>query len=89
MTSYPTEDARTLIHDMDVIGSKNQEEIFLGTLMDDPHGIDYRRVVVDVTRQHWHQMRTVMFSAGWHAFGEDSLIHDLPGGNYLLAEPNF
>ena len=89
MTSYPVERALNLINDMTVIGSKNDGEIFLGELSDDPHGYDYRRVVVDVTRQHWRQMRGAMLTAGWHAFGEDSLIYDLPGGNYLLADPSF
>ena len=89
MTSYPIDKALTLINDMTVIGSKNDGEIFLGGLVDDPHGYDYRRVVVDVTRQHWRQMRGTMLSAGWHSFGEDSLIFDLPGGNYLLADPSF
>jgi hypothetical protein len=89
MTSYPMGTARVLIDELTVIGSKNDGEIFLGVLMDDPHGYDYRRVVVDVTRQHWRQIRGAMISAGWRAFGEDSLIHDLPGGNYLLADPSF
>jgi hypothetical protein len=89
MTSYPTDRAQDLINDMTVIGSKNDGEIFLGGLVDDPHGYDYRRVVVDVTRQHWRQMRGTMISAGWHAYGEDSLIHDLPGGMFLLADPSF
>jgi len=89
MTSYPIENARTLIQELTDLGSKNEGEIFLGALLDDPHGYDYRRVVVDVTRQHWRQMSAAMAVAGWHAFGEDSLIHDLPGGNYLLADPNF
>jgi hypothetical protein len=83
------ENALNLINDMTVIGSKNAGEIFLGSLMDDPHGLDYRRVVVDVTRQHWHQMRGQMVSTGWHTFGEDGMIHELPGGNFLLAEPSF
>ena len=89
MTSYPLENARILIDELTVIGSKNCGEVFLGALVDDPHGYDYRRVVVDVTRQHWRQMRGAMLTAGWHAFGEDSLIHDLPGGSYLLADPSF
>lgn len=89
MTSYPIEKARVLIQEMTILGSKNEGEIFLGSLMDDPHGYDYRRVVVDVTRQHWRQMNPAMVTAGWRAFGEDSLIHDLPGGNYLLADPSF
>jgi hypothetical protein len=74
---------------MTVIGSKNSGEIFLGSLVDDPHGYDYRRVVVDITRPHWHQMRGPMISMGWRTFGEDGMIHDLPGGNFLLAEPSF
>jgi hypothetical protein len=89
MTSYPVESARNLINDLTVMGSKNDGEIFLGSLVDDPHGYDYRRVVVDVTRTHWHQMRGPMISTGWHAFGEDSMIYDLQGGNFLLAEPSF
>jgi len=89
MTAYPTDRAQTLIDDMTAIGSKNDGEVFLGLLLDDPHGYDYRRVVVDVTRQHWRQMRAPMLSGGWHPFGEDSLIHDLPGGYFLLADPSF
>ncbi|MBK9990979.1 MAG: hypothetical protein IPP19_09660 [Verrucomicrobia bacterium] len=89
MTSYPLESARGLIDELTSIGSKNGGEIYLGVLMDDPHGYDYRRVVVDVTRQHWRQMRSALMTAGWHAFGEESLIHDLPGGSYLLADPSF
>ena len=86
---YPVETARSLIDGLTDLGSKNGAEIFLGPLMDDPHGYDYRRVVVDVTRKHWQQMRAAMFAAGWHSFGEDSLIYDLPGGSYLLADPSF
>jgi len=89
MTAYPIESARDLIRSLTFVGSKNDGEIFLGDLMDDPHGYDYRRVVVDVTRQHWRQMRGTLQLAGWRAFGEESLIHDLPGGSYLLADPNF
>lgn len=89
MTSYPIENAQRLIDDLTVIGSKNGGEIFLGPLMDDPHGYDYRRVVVDVTRLHWRQMRSAMISAGWHPFGEESLIHDMASGYFLLAEPSF
>ncbi len=89
MTSYPVHEAHSLINDLTSMGSKNGGEIFLSVLMDDPHGYDYRRVVVDVTRTHWHQMRAGMLSTGWHVFGEDSLIHDLPGGSYLLADPSF
>jgi len=89
MMSYPIEAAHSLIHDLDVMGSKNDGEIFLGGLVDDPHGYDYRRVIVDVTRQHWHQMRGPMISSGWQAYGEDGLIHHLPDGNFLLAEPSF
>jgi len=89
MMSYPIEKARTLVQDLNSLGSKNDGEIFLGSLLDDPHGYDYRRVIVDVTRQHWRQMNPAMVASGWHAFGEDSLIHDLPGGNYLLADPSF
>lgn len=89
MTAYPIESARDLIHNVTFIGSKNGGEVFLSELMDDPHGCDYRRVVVDVTRQHWRQMRGAMMVGGWHGFGEESLIHDLPGGNYLLADPSF
>ncbi len=88
-TAYPVETASHLINDLTVKGSKNGGEVFLSILMDDPHGYDYRRVVVDVTRQHWRQMRGPMMAAGWHSFGEESLIHDLPGGNYLLADPSF
>ena len=89
MTSYPLESARDLIDELNSLGSKNGGEIFLSVMMDDPHGYDYKRVVVDVTRQHWRQMRVAMMSAGWHTFGEESLIHDLPGGSYLLADPSF
>lgn len=89
MTSYPLESARGLIDELTSIGSKNDGEVFLGVLMDDPHGYDYKRVVVDVTRQHWRQMRGALMAAGWRAFGEESLIHDLPGGSYLLADPSF
>lgn len=89
MTAYPIESARDLIRSLNFIGSKNDGEVFLSDLMDDPHGYDYRRVVVDVTRQHWRQMRGAMMTAGWHGFGEESLIYNLPGGNYLLADPNF
>ena len=89
MTSYPVETARDLIHTLNFIGSKNGGEIFLGELLDDPHGYDYRRVIVDVTRQHWRQMRGEVLAAGWRIFGEDSLIHELPDGNYLLADPHF
>lgn len=89
MTSYPIQTAHALIDELTSIGSKNGGEIFLSNLTDDPHGYDYRRVVVDVTRQHWGQMRVAMVSAGWHVFGEDSFIHDLPGGSYLLADPSF
>jgi len=89
MTAYPVETARDLIKSLTFIGSKDGGEIFLSELMDDPHGYDYRRVVVDVTRQHWRQMRVAMASGGWHGFGEESLIHDLPGGYYLLADPSF
>lgn len=89
MSEYPKKTALALINDLDAIGSKDDGEIFLGGLEDDPRGCDYRRVVVDVTRQHWHQMRGKMLSAGWHPFGGDSLIHDLPGGTFLLADPSF
>ena len=89
MTSYPLESARSLIEEMNSLGSKNGGEIFLSVMMDDPHGYDYKRVVVDVTRQHWRQMRAALMAGGWHAFGEESLIHDLPGGSYLLADPSF
>jgi hypothetical protein len=89
MTSYPLESARGLIDELNFIGSKNGGDIFLGVMMDDPHGYEYKRVVVDVTRQHWRQMRSAMVLAGWHAFGEESLIHYLPGGSYLLADPSF
>jgi hypothetical protein len=89
MTSYPIERAHVLIDELTLIGSKNGGEVFLSALRDDPHGYDYRRVVIDVTRQHWRQMRGAMILSGWHAFGEDSLIHDLPNGNYLLADPSF
>jgi len=89
MIAYPMETAGVLIDDLTAIGSKNGGEVYLSGLKDDPHGYDYRRVVVDVTRQHWRQMRGPMMAAGWHSFGEESLIHDLPGGNYLLADPSF
>jgi hypothetical protein len=66
MTTYPVETAHGLINDLTAIGSKNGGEIFLGPLMDDPHGYDYKRVVVDVTRTHWRQMRVQMASAGMY-----------------------
>jgi len=89
MISYPIVSAQDLIRDVTVIGSKNDGEIFLSELLDDPHGYDYRRVVVDVTRQHWRQIRSAMLSGGWHTFGEDSLIYNFPGGFFLLADPSF
>jgi len=89
MSAYPVERARLLIDALTAMGAKNEGEVFVSELSDDPHGYDYRRVIIDVTRLHWRQMRAELLRAGWQDFGEDSLSYDLSAGHYLVAEPNF
>lgn len=89
ITQYPTEQAQELADRLDAIGSKNGGTIFVGALCEDMRGDDYRRVIVDVTRAHWGQLRRELHTAGWQSCTDESLIYDLRNGNFLVAEPCF
>jgi hypothetical protein len=87
--SFPIESASRLVDELNTIASAKDGNVFVGKLESDARGDDYRTVKVDITRRDWHRIHPTLISAGWSTFGDDCLVHTLPYGSYLIAEPSF
>ena len=87
--SFPTQTAVTLVDELSTIASAHGGNVFVSGLQPDPHGNDYRAVTVDITRHDWHRIHGKLIAAGWRAFGDGGLVHELPEGNYVVAQPSF
>jgi hypothetical protein len=87
--TYPNESAQSAIAHLDAIASAGGANVFVSELASDPHGEDYRKVTVDITRQDWRRIHPKLVAAGWSNFGEDSLAYSLPQQHYVIAQPSF
>ena len=86
---YPMELAATLADKMTASASAQACDVFVGNVEDNFRGDDYRCIRVDVTRRDWKRLHSTLIRDGWASFGEDALVHDLPQGKFLIAEPSF
>lgn len=86
---YPLDAASKFLEELSDIASAGGGNVFVGPIREDPRGQEYRYADVDINRRDWKRLHATFVSKGWTSFGEDSVVHSLPGGAFIIAKPSF